>query len=178
MAARVGFDEEVARAICAEVATSTGSLRSICKDNPAFPTAKTFWEWLGHKDRAWLRDLYARAKEDQAEILADEILEIADDGRNDWVEKRIRGKEVVLCDKEHIQRSRVRIDSRKWLLSKLKPRKYGDAALIKHAGADGEGPVQVERIDRLGEIADLLRAQPEVRKGLRDRAHTNGNGTP
>jgi len=76
---------------------------------------------------------YARAKEESADALAEEMLEIADDGRNDWMarnggtddEGNARENTYVL-NGEHIQRSRVRIDTRKWLASKLKPKKYGD----------------------------------------------------
>jgi hypothetical protein len=87
---------------------------------------------------AWMRRFpeflkqYARAKEESADAMAEEILEIADDGRNDWMERHgektedgepVKGWQL---NGEHIQRSRVRIDTRKWLASKLKPKKYGD----------------------------------------------------
>jgi hypothetical protein len=55
--------------------------------------------------------------------IADELLEIADDGSNDWMEREKGGYEL---NAEHIQRSRARIDTRKWLLSKMLPKVYGD----------------------------------------------------
>ena len=55
---------------------------------------------------------YARATEERADLLAEEILSIADNGSN--------------ADNVIVQRDRLRIDSRKWLLSKLQPKKYGD----------------------------------------------------
>lgn len=83
---------------------------------------------------------YARAKEESADAMAEEMLDIADDGTNDWMarsEQRGGGYEL---NGEHIQRSRVRIDTRKWLASKLKPKKYGEK--VEHTGPDG-GPVQI-----------------------------------
>lgn len=63
----------------------------------------------------------------QAEGMADEILEIADDGRNDWMEIQNRDGDNIgwKVNGEAVQRSRLRIDARKWLLSKLLPKKYG-----------------------------------------------------
>ena len=60
--------------------------------------------------------------------MEDELLEIADDATNDWMEKRDRDGEAIgwMVNGEHIQRSRVRIDTRKWIMSKRAPKKYGD----------------------------------------------------
>jgi hypothetical protein len=75
----------------------------------------------------WLRthedflEQYARAKEEALDMLAEKILDIADDTSHDWVKRN--GRYVV--NHENIQRARLRIDSRKWLLSKLAPKKYG-----------------------------------------------------
>jgi hypothetical protein len=73
-------------------------------------------------------DQYVRAREIQLEEMEDELLEIADDGRNDWIEKRNAQGEVTgwAVNGEHIQRSRTRLETRKWLMSKRAPKKYGD----------------------------------------------------
>ena len=64
------------------------------------------------------------------------MLEIADDGRNDWIVRlRKDGSTETVVDNEAVQRSRLRIDTRKWLLSKLSPKKYGDVTVI--TGAEG-----------------------------------------
>lgn len=76
------------------------------------------------RDVESFRDQYARAKEIQLEQMADEILTIADS-----------------ADADTYNAARLQVDSRKWLLSKLVPKKYGEKQL--HAGADGEGPVEV-----------------------------------
>ena len=80
---------------------------------------------------------YARAREAQADKLAEEALQIADDGRNDTY---VDGDGNVKTDTEVIQRSKLRVDTRKWLASKMAPKKYGDKVAI--GGADNLGPVQ------------------------------------
>ena len=79
-----------------------------------------------------MAERYTRAKAAGVDALADEILEIADDGTQDMGEGE-DGKPVV--DHEHIQRSRLRVESRKWLLAKLAPKKYGERAEIEHSGS-------------------------------------------
>lgn len=72
--------------------------------------------------------------------MADELLEIADDGTNDWME-RIDGDGAGVgwvLNGEHVQRSRVRIDTRKWLLSKMAPKRYGDKQSFELSGPEGK----------------------------------------
>src|SRR5260370_40206331 len=69
------------------------------------------------------RDQYARAREEQADKLFREIIEIADDASGDYVTTS-DGKTIV--DHENIQRSRLRVDARKWAAARLAPKKYGD----------------------------------------------------
>ena len=91
----------------------------------------------------------------RCELLAAEILEISDDSSNDWMAREGR----IVPDHENVQRSRLRVDSRRWLLSKLMPRKYGDRITAEIAG-DPHAPV-VTRIE-LVPIAPVVRAaRPE-----------------
>jgi terminase small subunit-like protein len=85
----------------------------------------------------------ARARELQAELWADEILEIADDGTNDWVERKRCGVDITEFDREHVMRSSLRVDSRKWLLARLLPKKYGDKVQAEHSGPGGAPLVPV-----------------------------------
>ncbi len=80
----------------------------------------------------------------------DDLLEIADDGRNDWVEKRNAQGEVIgwTVNGEHIQRSRARIDTRKWLMSKRAPKKYGDRIETTLVGDPEKPAVQTESVYR------------------------------
>lgn len=78
------------------------------------------------------RDGLARAREAQAHRWAQEIVEIADDGTNDFTVRMTERGEEVTVNHEHISRSKLRVDTRKWLLSKALPKLYGD-----HADAPG-----------------------------------------
>ena len=83
------------------------------------------------KNREEFKQRIARAREIGEDVIAQECLEIADDGTNDWIETKF-GPQV---NQEHIQRSRLRVDTRLKLLSKWNPRKYGDK--IEHTGELG-----------------------------------------
>lgn len=116
---------DVAAQICSRIADGE-SLRSICRD-PAMPASSTVFVWL--QVHPSFTEQYTRAREAQADALADDILEIADDARNDWMERRKGDGEAVTgweYNGEHVNRSRLRVDARKWIASKLKPKKYGE----------------------------------------------------
>lgn len=72
------------------------------------------------------RARYARAKEDQADYMADEMIEIADDGSNDLMTIVKGENEYEIENKEVTNRSKLRVDTRKWIAARLKPGKYGD----------------------------------------------------
>jgi hypothetical protein len=100
------------------------------------PTKATIMNWC-QKKPAFL-DQYAKARTKLLEHWAEEIIDIADDGTNDWEERQNRdGSTYIALNSEHVNRSRLRVDTRKWLLSKLVPKKYGDTTKLLHAGEDG-----------------------------------------
>lgn len=116
------------------------SLRTICLGED-MPAQSTVFRWLTlDKD---FSEQYARAREAQAEHLIDEIIAIADDGTNDWMDRQnadgTTGDRVV--DHEHVSRSKLRIDARKWFITKVAPKKYGDKLATTLSGPDG-GPVE------------------------------------
>lgn len=117
------YSKQIAYEICARVAAGN-SLHKICKD-PEMPGRATVYEWLDrHED---FLALYNKAVDDRSEMYFDEILEIADDGTNDYNEQiDPTGEKGWKVNHEHINRSRLRIDARKWHLAKMKPRKYGE----------------------------------------------------
>lgn len=117
------YSDEVALLILGEIATTNKGLEEICAPDE-FPSARTVYRWLSSIPEFCQK--YAHAKELQTEVMEAEMLEIADDGRNDWM-KRKQGDEVVdVPNPEVIGRSRLRIETRKWLMGKLKPKKYGE----------------------------------------------------
>lgn len=127
------YSAELAASICERIALGE-SLRAICRDE-GMPDKATVLRWLS-QDAAF-RDQYARAREDQADALFEEVIEISDDGTNDWMERNGEDDAGWIANGEHIQRSKLRVDARKWAASKLNAKKYGDATLLKHADPDG-----------------------------------------
>lgn len=135
------FTEEIGDAICERIALGE-SVRSIC-DDEAMPSMSTVFKWLS--DNKAFSEQYARAREVQADALFDDIIDIADDGRNDWMEKKNADGENIGWQEngEALRRSQLRIDARKWMAGKLRPKKYGE----KLALTDGDGgPLKVEVI--------------------------------
>jgi hypothetical protein len=88
------------------------------------PDCATVFRWIRVKEG--FREQYTRAKEESADALLEETLDIADDGSNDWMESNDPNNPGYRANGEHVQRSRLRVDTRKWAMSKLKPKKYGD----------------------------------------------------
>lgn len=126
------YTDELAVKICTEIACTTLGLKSLCKLHEDFPSHGTIFNWLANKKE--FLDLYTRAKEIQAENIADEMLEIADDGSNDFM-TIVKGNESYEVEnKEVTNRSRLRIETRKWLLSKLLAKKYGDKLDLSSLG--------------------------------------------
>lgn len=117
--------KEIKDAICHLISTTTYGLRKITellhKEIDNAPDLSTIMWWLV-KDKAF-SEQYAQAKESQCDLFAEELIDIADDSSLDMAFTE-EGKPYV--NKEHINRSRLRVDTRKWLLSKLKAKKYGD----------------------------------------------------
>jgi hypothetical protein len=126
------YTPELGAAICGRIANNE-TLRSICSDK-TMPAASTVALWVVN-DTGKFSDHYARARQAQATILADEIIEIADDSSRDFIET----EDGPVLDREHIQRSRLRVDTRKWYLSKVLPKVYGEK--VEVTGKDG-GPIE------------------------------------
>ena len=137
------FSQDIADRICAGLADGQ-SMRTVCAAED-MPDKSTVFRWLRtNKDFC---DQYTRAKEESADALTDEMLEISDDATNDWMERHNEEGANVgwQVNGEHIQRSRLRIETRKWLASKLKPKKYGERVSTELTGPNG-GPIQVQPV--------------------------------
>ncbi len=124
--------------ICEKIAAGD-LLKAICEPE-TMPSRATFYRWLFNGPNE-LRDTYARAREAQMDTWAEEIVEIADDGKADTYSLDVGGVEIEKVDYDVIQRSKLRVDTRKWLMAKLNSRKYGDKLAAEVTGKDG-GPVQ------------------------------------
>lgn len=130
------YTVQTAEKICALIASGK-TLNKICSVG-GMPKIRTIMTWLWDGSHEEFRQMYARAREQQAEVMADEIITIADDDSLDEIFTE-DGKRLE--NREFINRSRLRIDSRKWVASKLLPKKYGDKTEV--SGPNG-GPVPVD----------------------------------
>lgn len=111
------------------------SVKTILKDKD-MPSSKTFWKWLEEdEDKV---NQYARAKEIYADKVFEDIILISD-GTDDDVLIDENGEQQV--NHNIIQRDRLRIDARKWHLSKLYPKKYGDKLDVTSNGEKLQTPI-------------------------------------
>lgn len=140
------YTTELATKVCEHIANGL-SLRAIAAI-PDMPSTSTIMAWLDG-DRPEFSEQYARAREAQADKMAEDIIAIADeectmiraskhglDGDDD-------GMQEVVFDTTAVARNRLRVDARKWLASKLAPKKYGDKIQNEHTGAGG-GAIEVK----------------------------------
>lgn len=131
------LNEEMSSRICDRIAAGR-SLRSICGDDDC-PSMSVVLRWLN--ESADFRRLYAQAREAQADALVDEMLDIADDKTLDANDRR------------------VRLDARKWLAGKLRPRKYGEKILV---GEDADNP-----LSKAGVEIDVFKLADQMREAKR-----------
>lgn len=130
------YSQELADLICERISDGE-SLRTICMADD-MPNKATVFRWLAANKM--FSDQYTRAREVQAETMAEDILQIADDGANDtYVDDEGNRR----TDYDVIARSKLRVDARKWLASKLAPKKYSDKIDLNHGGQAGN-PVEVK----------------------------------
>ncbi|MFO3907642.1 ubiquitin carboxyl-hydrolase [Enterobacter hormaechei] len=111
---------EVAADICSLLADGE-SLRKVC-DRPGMPNKATVFRWLAQHEE--FRDQYAKATETRADAIFEEMFDIADD---------------VPAEAAEVAKARLRIDTRKWALARMNPKKYGDKVSqeIDHKSSDG-----------------------------------------
>lgn len=148
------YTQDLADQMC-ELFADGQSMRKVCERDD-MPVKSTVFRWLREKPE--FKDQYEISKAEAADHFAEEIVEISDDSRNDylialaeeisekpaseWTEDDIK----VLAIKhspENVQRARLRVDARKWIASKLKPKKYGDKVTQEVSGPDGT-PIKAE----------------------------------
>lgn len=134
------YNDEMAIKLLSEIASTSKSLRTICKMDD-MPSVTTVLKWL--RDKPEFAIQYARAKEEQADYLIEEMLDISDDGSNDFMTITKGDASYEIENKEVTNRSRLRVDTRKWIASKLKPKKYGDKVDVTSAGEKIQS-IQVE----------------------------------
>jgi hypothetical protein len=117
------------------------SLKKVLATSDDMPDHATVFRWL--RVHADFLEQYDRAKEEGADAMSDDLLDIADDGTNDWMEDQyMKGRSPGWkVNGEAVQRSKLRIDARMWLMSKHKPKKYGAKVDMTTNGKDLPTPI-------------------------------------
>lgn len=134
------YNQDVATAICARMSEGE-SLRSICRD-PLMPALSTVFLWVSKHSE--FSEQYRLAMASRADAMFEDMIEIADDSAEDYVNTD-QGEKF---NSEHVQRSRLRLDTRKWMLSKMMPKKYGDKVAEDDNPADKEITINVVRVSK------------------------------
>ena len=125
------YTKEIGDEICFRLSNGE-SIRTICRDD-RMPVMSTVFYWI--RNNKEFSEQYALAKEEMVECMASEISEIADDATNDFYEKALQNGEVkVVGDMELVNRSRLRVDARKWICERLAPKKYGPKSDLNLTG--------------------------------------------
>lgn len=125
------YDPDTKAEICDSIISAMEDgkgLATVCREL-GFPRV-TFLDWVDADNT--LSDRYERARARAADVIFEEILGIADDGVGDTSIDPETGREIVNHD--HIQRSKLRVDARKWVLAKMSPKRYGEKSQVEHSG--------------------------------------------
>lgn len=176
---RTLYSPALGKALCTMLARGH-TLTSICK-RPLMPREDVVLKWAMNPTHPF-SDQYARAREVGYVRMADQLVDIADDSTNDFMLKVISkdGGLAMGLNREALERTRIRLDTRKWLLSKALPKVYGDRLGLEHTGKDG-GPIetterpQATGADHLEDIARRFAVQTAPSK-LNGHANGKGNG--
>lgn len=131
------YTQELADKICEELAQGK-SMRTVCHSDE-MPAMSTVFKWLREKEG--FSEQYVKAKQEATDAMAEDILDIADDGSNDLMTIQKGKQSYEVENKEVTNRSRLRVDTRKWLMSKMKPKKYGDRIDMTTNGKDLPTPI-------------------------------------
>lgn len=152
------FTQELADTICSRIAEGE-SLRSICRGDTV-PHIGTILRWVA--ENSVFREQYEVAMAQRAESMFEEILEIADETKRDTIATENGEKPNA----EWISRSRLRVDARKWMLSKMLPKKYGDKMALV---GDAEQPLHTQTTLNVSglstqALAEIMAAQDAANK--------------
>jgi hypothetical protein len=143
------YTKEISSKLCSYLSMGK-SLRTACKQE-GMPSMPTVYKWIS--DYPEFLNQYTRAKEESAEALAEDMLDIADESPI-AVETDKDGNVVgTKLDSAGVARNRLRVETRKWVASKLKPKKYGDLSKLELTGRDG-GSIEVDHYNAA--LEDLL----------------------
>jgi hypothetical protein len=164
---RSGYTIEMAKEICNAIATSNYGISRLCKQNSHWPDYTTIFKWLF--DTPEFQVMYLAAKKAQVEIFVDEIIDISNDSSQDTLFDK-DGNPYL--NKEFVMRSRVKIDTRKWIASRLNRSRYAEH--VEKSLSEKVNEIQTE--------LDLSKATPEEleiienARAIADRLRVNKSG--
>lgn len=141
------YTQELADTVCERVSNGE-SMRAISRDD-SMPCTSTMFKWI-REDIEFLQQ-YEIAKDQGCLAMSEDIISISDDGTNDYMEMLSQNGEDIEGYKQNgeaIQRSRLRVDARKWILSKQMPKKYGDSSTVNLKGNIGLTDLSAAELDR------------------------------
>jgi len=158
--ATADYSVPLTEAICEQLASGlTGA--EVCR-MPDMPAWAVLCRW--RRKHADFDRRYRIAREQGCEHFADEIITIADDGSNDYVARlSAKGKRTVVFDRDHYERSRLRVDARKWTVSKILRHVYGDKAEVDLRTPDGLNVTDVARNTLIEQIVKLVQPKADGR---------------
>ena len=146
------FNQSIANTIC-DLIISGKSLRYVSRQEN-MPDLVTIYKWL--RDFPQFLKQYDKAKEEQIDTLADEMIDISDDISSDTVVNE-NGKDVV--NNTAVNRSRLMVDTRKWIAERMKPKKYGVRQEIEHSGKiDSDVKLDISGMDNT-KLLDVIKQQ-------------------
>jgi hypothetical protein len=148
------FTDEIFTEICGRMSDGK-TLRQICKD-PQMPNRATVLRWVKNDDGR--KRLYEQARQACMDWYADEIIDVAWDTSKDTIKRK---EQPDLCNHEWINRSRLKVDTLKFLMAKLHPGRYGDKTQLELPAA---GPTQIQWIERKIVGSD----EPALRERVRE----------
>lgn len=125
------YSQELADNICSQLAMGL-SLRTVCKGE-GMPAMETIFSWF--RKYKEFSEQYAKAKEESADALFEETIDIADDSLEDAKKYVGPGSSAI------VNAYRLKVDTRKWMMSKMKPKKYGDKLDMTTNGKDLPTPI-------------------------------------
>ena len=125
--------KELTKEICTHITEKKTLIQIYHNEN--IPTTWTIKKWVTKHEE--FDTMYAKTREIQINTFTNQIIEIAEDGSNDWIEKETKKNRLIeTLDHEHFERSKLRIDTRKFLMSKITRHKYGEKITQKHTKKD------------------------------------------
>lgn len=157
------YSKELSDRICERLAAGE-SMRSVSRDE-SMPCMATMFRWLREKPE--FKEQYVSAKEESADALVEDMLDIADNQVDDIALDSdgkpilVDGKPIKIKTTVAVSHARLRVDTRKWAASKLKPKKYGDKLAL--GGADDLPPIQIRDATLTEEQALALLAKNGIK---------------